>query len=147
MNSILEVNLNRFRCSGWSTDTDYVEIKHSNGFLYFGRGQRSNYYNKILSSKNHLSSNIDDKEKMRVISDSFKKFEEYSKNELEEFQRVNLFAYVYSHILIDTAISESKSKIELEVLKEKLTEIRRQLKDITIYIDDYENLLNNFKQV
>ncbi|MCL5127306.1 hypothetical protein [Algibacter sp. L4_22] len=81
-------------------------------------------------------------------TDTFtRKYTEFSKQQLLGIQNILLQAYVFSHDKLEEAIEDNDSKKNLEELKEKILVIRTHLKYITKYIDDYDEMKNEFKDV
>ena len=111
-------------------------INHENGYLYFYNYESYDY----VRSKQYIS--VSNKDKV----DS-KYNQSYSKDELIKFQNILLKAYVYSTDLLDDAIKNSESKDLLDEIKRKVIATRKLLRNIVKYIDSYEELLENYKDV
>ncbi len=66
---------------------------------------------------------------------------------LIEFQIVLLHAFVYSHDKLEKAIEKAQSKDYLDELKNKIIIIRKILMSLTNYIDSYEEMLQEYKEI
>lgn len=111
-------------------------INHENGYLHFYNYDDYNYFN----LKVYQDIWNKDKVKPRYKSSC-------SKDELIKFQNILLKAYVYSTDLLDDAIKNSESKNVLDENKRKVIATRKLLRNIVKYIDSYEELLENYKDV
>lgn len=116
----------------------HLEIHYSGGFLKV-LTERGSYYYKRIS----LSESGSGDEAIRF----FKEYSSYSKQQLEYIQKILLFAFVYASDQLDEAIKNSASKEDLDELKRHVTKTRKHLRYITNYIDSYEELLKEYKDV
>lgn len=117
-------------------EDSHLIIKHENGYLQF---YPYHDYKRIKSSNRN---SIFVKE-----SSVLKRNSSYSKDELIKFQNILLKAYVYSNDLLDGAIEKSESKDLLDEYKEKVIATRKTLRNIVKYIDSYDELLENYKDI
>ena len=81
------------------------------------------------------------------IDREFLDYSEYSKKQLENFQKIILQSYVFLHDKLEEAIKKSESKSTLEEIKGKLLHVRDQLRHITKYIDSYDDILEDYKDI
>lgn len=77
----------------------------------------------------------------------FKHYNSFSKSKMEEFQNVLLKAYVFQNDLMDKAIEEARSRNKLESIKEIILVIRKHLRYIAEYVDSYDEILDEYKEV
>ena len=88
MKTVRDVIFKQLSCSGWNSK-DYIEISHSNGYLNIDHKAKSfDKESSISSSEDRFPESIVDTEKMSAAVDSFKKYEEYTKADLEYFQKI-----------------------------------------------------------
>ncbi|WP_282125620.1 hypothetical protein [Marinifilum flexuosum] len=147
MNTIQEVNYKKLSRSGYANQK-YIEIEFVDGYLRFGYNDKTSVRSNTIDEGDEiLRENYSSDSQMNNAVDRFKKYEEYSKSELEGFQRIILFAYVYLNDSLNEAIDKSESKIVLDGIKEKVIDMRKQLGLITNYIDSYEDMLDNFRDI
>ena len=113
-----------------------IEIHHIDGFLRIEDSENNNY----KGLKSYPSISQKDKE-------SFNHYDSYSKDELIKFQNVLLKAYVFLNDQLDDVIANSGSKKLLDEIKGTVIIIRKHLRFITNYIDSYQELLKNYKEI
>lgn len=108
-------------------------------------------HNKAVLQINHISGVmriwIDSRNSISLNDSGIKSYREYSKSELIKIQYILLNSYVFSYDLLDDLIKNSESKKTLNDKKELVQVIRKELRDITSYIDSYEEMLTEFKDV
>lgn len=80
-------------------------------------------------------------------ADSFRHYETLSKTELLRIQYILLNAYVFACDVLDESIENSESKETLDKYKNLVLVIRKHLRYMTTYIDAYEELVNEYKNV
>ncbi len=134
----------------WSCGSrkEYIEIKYVNGYLKVRvAGNNKNPYYLISYGENSWTEIINDPKKCIDAECSFRGFEEYTKAELEKFQKIILFAYVFLNDDLEEAISKTESKYTLNEKKEFILDLRKDLHAITHYIDSYEKILDEFRNI
>jgi len=112
-----------------STTPNVIMIKHKSLDFVYGIKEGHRYFNNLnmASTFYHLS--------------------HYSKNKLIEVQSILLKAYVYCHDELDEGIEKSVSIEDLKVTKENILGVRQALKEITKYLQSYDSLLTEFKEI
>ena len=81
------------------------------------------------------------------INNGFEELSSYPKDKLEQVQTILLQAYVYCHDELDDGIEKSISIENLEVRKRNVLKVRQVLRIITKYIESYDSLLTEFKEI
>lgn len=71
----------------------------------------------------------------------------FSKEELLDYQYIILNAYMYSYDLLENGIEKNLSKKDLENYKSIVMILRKVLRKYTDYINQYDELLKEFKDV
>lgn len=132
MKSIEHVEINR---TGIKRD-DSLSIKHVDG----------KYGVSSFIDKSNAALNFDDLS-LSFPKGGYSRFSAYSKAQLIESQIVLLHAFVFSHDKLELAIKEAKSKSTLDELKSNIFIIRKILMSLTNYIDSYDEMLKEYKEV
>jgi hypothetical protein len=71
----------------------------------------------------------------------------FSKEELLKYQYILLNAYVYLHDTLEKGIVNNVSKNDLDNYKTMIFTIRKILMIYTNYIDEYDELVKNYKDI
>jgi hypothetical protein len=113
-----------------------LEIHHKEGFLRIENSPGSRYKSiKLYTSKTQL-------EKAR-----FNPYSSFSKDELIGFQNILLKAYFFVDDQLEDAINKSESKKLLDEIKIIIIATRIHLRFITKYVDSYEDVLKEYKDI
>jgi len=117
-------------------ESNELEIYHNEGYLRIENTEAENYKGiKIYSVKD------------KIDSLTFKQYSSFSKENLIEFQNILLKAYVFIHDMLDESICKSESKDVLDVIRDTTLVVRKHLRYVTNYIDLYDDILKEFKDI
>ncbi|MDN3620430.1 hypothetical protein QWY81_13265 [Polaribacter undariae] len=118
------------------TNSNELEIRHINGYLGI-QNTKTSYYKAIKIGET----------KIELNNKKYKHYNSFSKNELIMIQNILLLAYVFLNDQIDEVIKNSESMELLEEIKCKIISLRKHLRFITNNIENYEELLKEYKDI
>lgn len=119
------------------TSGNELEIHHIEGFLRIeNHSSNSNYKSIKLYTL-----------KIQLDIAKYKPYSSFSKDELIGFQNILLKAYVFVNDQLEDAINKSESKKRLDEIKTIIIATRTHLRFITKYIDSYEDVLKEYKDI
>jgi phosphomevalonate kinase len=112
-------------------------LHHENGYLRIYNNQNTDYKGlKIYKNKK-------DYQEIR----SYQQYTAFSKEDLKEIQLIMLNAYVFVNDKLDEAVANSESKEKLDEIRTRIKVLRKHLRYITNYIDSYDEMLEDYKEV
>jgi len=130
MEKIIEVKIDK--------SNDNIEVHFANSKICYWNGGEFEFY-KGLKFKNK---ELNDKPKQTYLT-----YSKFSKPELKELQYILLNAYVFCYDTLHTAIEKSASKNDMDNLKEAIKGVRLNLRYLTNYIEDYDEMMEEYKDV
>jgi len=120
----------------YDDSVNQIQIHHLVGYLEINNKVGDNYKN--LSSYPTL---------LRVNDGKFKEYSSFSKKDLIYYQNMILNSYFFLYDKMEDAVTKSESKTHLGEIKEQIITVRKHLRYITDYINSYEDILSDYKNI